>query len=420
MKICLLCNRGNMYCGGQGVYLYYLSSELQRLGHEVHVIVGPPYPQIPQGIVAHKVENLNFYDSGAKSILTQNPSRVFTPLNLYELAATRLWMFPEMFAFSIRAYFKLRQLLPEHRFDIIHDNQTLAYGILLMKTFRIPIVATIHHPLPIDKKADIAQARNFRERLGRVMFYPFFMQHLVSRRMDRVITVSRSSAQETKSAFGVPEEKLRVVYNGIDTDVFKKVEGVVKEPNSLIVVANTRDRKKGILYLLQAVRLLKEDIPLKLTIVDDPDPDEGFAPYLVRKYGLEDSVSFTGRLTTPELVKHYCRAEIAVTASTYEGFGLPAAEAMACSTPVVATTAGALPEVVEDGVTGILVPPANPPALSAAIKRLLGDEALRWRMGEAGRKRVERHFSWRETAQRTIEVYSEVQNDNKLRASLQP
>jgi len=408
VKICLLCNRGNMYCGGQGVYLYYLSNELQHMGHQVHVIVGPPYPQIPEGVIAHRVENLNFYDTGAKAVLTQNPTRVLTPLNLYELAATRLWMFPEMFAFSIRAYFKLRQLLPRHRFDIIHDNQTLAYGILLMKTFRIPIVATIHHPLPIDRKADIAQARNFRERLGRVMFYPFFMQHLVSRRMDRVITVSHSSAEETKQAFGVPEDKLRVVYNGIDTAVFRKMEGVRKEPNSLIVVANTRDRKKGVFYLLQAVRLLKADIPIKLTIVDDPDPDEGFAPYLVRKYGLEDVVTFTGRLSTSELVKNYCQAEIAVTASTYEGFGLPAAEAMACSTPVVTTTAGALPEVVQDGVTGILVPPANPLALAGAIKLLLGDETLRRNMGEEGRKRVERHFSWREAAKNTLAIYEEV------------
>ncbi len=408
MRICLLCNRGNMYCGGQGVYLYYLSSELQRLGHQVHVVVGPPYPQIPEGVVTHRIENLNFYDVGVKSVLTQNRARALTPLNLYELVAAQLWMFPEMFAFSIRAYFKLRELFPQHRFDIIHDNQTLAYGILLMKTFGIPVVATIHHPLPIDKKADIAQARNFRERLGRVMFYPFFMQHLVSRRMDRVITVSRSSAMETRDAFGVREEKLRVVYNGIDTAVFKRMDGVRKEPNSLITVANTGDRKKGVLYLLQAIRLLKEELPIKLAIVDDPDRVEGFAPFLVRRYGLEDVVHFTGRLSTPEMVKHYCQAEIAVTASTYEGFGLPAAEAMACSTTVVATTAGALPEVVEGGVSGILVPPANPYALAGAIKLLLDDETLRRKMGEEGRKRVERHFSWQEAAKETLAVYEEV------------
>jgi glycosyltransferase involved in cell wall biosynthesis len=290
--------------------------------------------------------------------------------------------------------------------------------MLLMKTLDIPVVATIHHPLCLDRKEDLAQARSFWEKLRRIIFYPFFMQDLVSRRMDRVITDSLSSQADIKSIFKVPESKLRLIYVGVDVDIFRNDDSLSKQPNSLIMVGNTEDRKKGVLYLLQAVRLLKEDIPIKLTIVDAPDPDEGFAPSLVREYGLEDIVTFTGRLTTPELVRHYCQAEIGVTASTVEGFGLPAAEAMACSTPVVATTAGALPEVVQDGVTGILVPPANPQALAGAIKLLLGDEALRRKMGEEGRKRVEHHFSWRETAVRTLEVYSEVQSDNKLRVGL--
>ena len=183
MKICLLCNRGNMYCGGQGVYLHYLSCELQRLGHEVDIIVGPPYPQVPEGIAVHKVENLNFYDAGDDFLPAQNPFRVFTPLNLYELAATRLWMFPEMLAFSIRAYLKLRQLLAEHRFDIIHDNQTLAYGILLMKSFRIPIVATVHHPLPIDRKRLERMLDRLGQRAGVSRVYPHRFRHTWATRM---------------------------------------------------------------------------------------------------------------------------------------------------------------------------------------------------------------------------------------------
>jgi glycosyltransferase involved in cell wall biosynthesis len=142
-----------MYCGGQGVYLYYLSRELQRLGHEVDVVVGPPYPDIAPGIEEHRVENLNFFEN---QFPKKTPFKVFTPLNLYELAVTRVGMFPEMFAFSMRAYEKVRQLLCQRRFDIIHDNQTLGYGILLMKAFKIPIVATVHHPLPIDRKTDLA------------------------------------------------------------------------------------------------------------------------------------------------------------------------------------------------------------------------------------------------------------------------
>ncbi|MFQ5988197.1 MAG: glycosyltransferase family 4 protein [Dehalococcoidia bacterium] len=405
MRICLLCNRGNMYCGGQGVYLYYLSRELQRLGHEVHVIVGPPYPYIPEGIGEHRVENLNFFEFGFPK---QAPFKVFTPLNLYDLAGTRLGMFTEMFSFSIRAYQKLRQLLHDKRFDIIHDNQTLGYGILLMKAFEIPVVATVHHPLPIDRRTDIAHLDRAWERFGRIMFYPFLMQHLVTKRMDRVIAVSASAAEETKNAFRVPQSKLRVVHNGIDTDMFRRLDGERKEQGRLIIVANTPDRKKGVVYLLRALQLLKAKIDVKLTIVDRGAPDNEYTPALARRYGLEERVAFTGRVDVEELVRCYATAEVAVVPSLYEGFGLPAAEAMACGLPVVATTAGALPEVVEDGRSGILVPPRDPHALAGAIERLLGDEPLMQAMGEEGRRRVERHFTWEKAARKTLDVYQEV------------
>ncbi len=394
-----------MYCGGQGVYLYYLARELQRLGHEVHAIVGPPYPDIPEGITEHRVENMNLLEFGFPK---QDPFKVFTPLNLYELAVTQIGMFPEMFSFSLRAYSKLRQLLRNQRFDIIHDNQTLAYGVLMMKAFDIPIVATVHHPLPIDKKTDLAYMERTWGRITRILFYPFVMQHIVTRRMDRVITVSENAAEETMTAFKVPRQKIRVVYNGIDTDMFHGSNGDGKERGRLIVVANSADRKKGIIYLLRAVQLLREEMDVKLTIVDRGAPDNKYTPNLVQKYGLDSCVSFTGRLSIEDLVKQYGRAEVAVVPSLYEGFGLPAAEAMSCGLPVVATTAGALPEVVEDGKNGILVAPRDSRALAGAIKRLLKDDHLRKTMGEEGRRRVVRQFDWREAARKTIEVYREV------------
>jgi len=110
------------------------------------------------------VENLNLFEFGFPK---KDPFRIFTPLNLYELASIRLGMFPEMFSFSFRAYQKVRQLLRHGHFDIIHDNQTLGYGILMMKSFGIPIVATVHHPLPIDRKTDIAYIDNAWERFYR-------------------------------------------------------------------------------------------------------------------------------------------------------------------------------------------------------------------------------------------------------------
>ena len=394
-----------MYCGGQGVYLYYLSRELQRLGHEVDVVVGPPYPDIAPGIEEHRVENLNFFEN---QFPKKTPFKVFTPLNLYELAVTRVGMFPEMFAFSMRAYEKVRQLLRQRRFDIIHDNQTLGYGILLMKAFKIPIVATVHHPLPIDRKTDLAYLERVQDRLWRIMFYPFLMQHVVTKRMDRVITVSASAAEETKNVFKVPTQKLRVIYNGIDTTIFRKVDGEDKQHGHLIMVGNSQDRKKGLVYLLEALRLLQRKNDVKLTIVDRGLPDNEYAPQLVNRYNLDGRVNFTGKVGLEELVEHYSRAEVAVVPSLYEGFGLPAAEAMACGLPVIATTAGALPEVVEDGKSGILVPPQDSHALAKAIEQLLNDEQLRRVMGEEGRKRVQTHFTWEQAAKKTLEVYQEV------------
>jgi len=393
-----------MYCGGQGVYLYYLSRELHRLGHEVHAIVGPPYPQLAEGVIEHRVENLNLFEFGFPK---DDPFKIFTPLNLYDIAVTRVGKFPEMFTFSFRAYDKLRRIMGQHRFDIIHDNQTLGYGNILMKSLGVPVVATIHHPLPIDKKTDLPYIHSIQGRLRRILFYPFFMQHISAAAMDRIITVSDNAAREIHNSFKVPHSKMRVVYNGIDTEIFRPRPDIRKERGRMIVVSNSSDRKKGVLYLLRAMRELRKEMDVKLTIVDRGLPDNEYTPALAERCGLNGSVEFTGRLTTEELVKRYCRAEVAVVPSLYEGFGLPAAEAMSCGVPVVSTTAGALSEVV-DGGSGILVPPADHIAIAEAVRRLMGDESLRQGMGLAGRDRVVKMFSWEEAARKTLDVYREV------------
>jgi len=414
VKVCLLCYRGNKYCGGQGVYLYYLSRELRRLGHEVDIMVGPPYPDVADEIRVHKLESLNLYDrkdDGECFLPQENPFRILTPFNLYELAGTKLGMFPEMVTFSIRAYLKVRGLLSSRRFDIIHDNQGLAYGLLLMKTLKTPVIATIHHPLPIDTKADLAHEPSDWEKIKQILFYPPAMQGIVARRLDGVITDSESSAREVTRAFKVPKERIRMIYPGVDTTIFRGVDGHNKEHGRLIMVGRTGDRKKGILYLLQALYLLKKaNIDIKLTIVDKVNPNDSYALKLIRDHNLDGVVTFTGRLSTEQLVQEYSAAEIAVTSSIYEGFGFPAAEAMACEIPVIATRGGALPEVVKDGETGILVPPQDPYALARAIKRLLDDEQLRLRMGSEGRKRVKQCFSWDQTAKQTVDVYKEMQS----------
>ena len=407
MKICLLSYRGNPYCGGQGIYVYYLARALRNLGHEVQVMSGPPYPEVAEGIKLHQLESLNLYES-ENSLLTDF-LRIHNPIDFYEFIAVGLGTFPEPFTFSLRAYRKIRQLLPYHKFDIIHDNQCLGYGLLLMKRLKVPVVATIHHPIPVDRDLEVAQARNLRQKFSLQRWYSFcFMQGLVSRRMERVITVSQSSADAIERTHKVPRSRLRVVYNGIDIDLFKRDGGVIKKPNSLILVNSGEQSIKGVPYLLKALHLLRDGTEVKLTVVGSPNPDGQYLK-LVEEYGLGDIVTFTGRVTMEELVKHYLASEICVVPSLYEGFGFPAAEAMSCHLPVITTRAGALPEVVgQDGDTGIIVPPADPDALAAAVKSLLGDEHLRRKMGEAGRKRVEGNFTWEQAAKRVVEVYEEV------------
>jgi glycosyltransferase involved in cell wall biosynthesis len=335
--------------------------------------------------------------------------KINSPLKFYELTAGLTGTFSEPMAFSIRAYKSLKSHLMNEKFDIIHDNQCLGYGLLLMKKLDIPVVATIHHPVHIDRQIEISQERNLWRKFLLTRWFSFIgMQNRVSRRMERIITVSHKSAEDIHRFYGVAQNALRVVYNGIDIDYFKANGNVVKEPHSLIMVSSGSGYFKGVPYLLDALRLLRNEVELKLTIIGANDTQNKVVR-MVRERGLEDIVSFTGKIEKDELVRRYCVAEIAIAPSVYEGFGFPAAEAMACKLPVIATRAGALPEVVgEDGEAGILVPPGQPALLANAIKRLLGDEALRRKMGEAGRKRMENNFNWNQAARKTVEVYKEL------------
>jgi glycosyltransferase involved in cell wall biosynthesis len=410
---------GSMYSGGQGIYLHYLTRELARLGHEVHVIAGPPYPIMAEGVQVHPLESfswLHYLEARQEFLARPNPLEFFYPLNLFELTTTRVGILPLMFAFSLRAVAKFQELHRHEPFDLIHDNQSLGFGLLLMKSFGVPIVATIHQPLSVDMRNAVAQAEGLIEKIRRAAYYyPLFMQEFVARRLDEIITVSEASASMVELAFGIPRAEMKVIYNGIDTEVFRPLK-VSKERNSIIYVGNSEDRNKGAVYLLQALRYLRDSSDYHLTLVDRPRHELKLVPRLLRRHDLSSRVHFTGRVTTPQLVRHYCRAQMSVCPSLYEGFGLPAAEAMACGLPVVATSGGALPEVVEDGVTGILVPPANARVLAEAMDNLMRDAQLRRRMGQAARERILEKFSWRKAALQTEAVYQQVCQPNPAAA----
>ena len=410
MKICFLSYRGDMYCGGQGIYLYHITNELHKMGHHIEVIAGPPYPEVAEGITLHKIKSSSTYHHNIPNI-KESLKILSNPLDLYDYLSSRLGFFSEPMIFTIKAYFKLKELVSQGRVDIIHDNQSLGYGLLMMKSSNVPVVATIHHPVLIDKDADLAQARSFRERWSRKKFYFSFapMQSFVSKRVDKVITVSQHAAYEINRLFGVPKNMIKVVYNGIDIDLFKRQDDTPKKPNSLIMVARTEDRKKGLLYLVQALKiLLTQNRKVNLTIIDKFPDEDGYAPCLINEYDLDGTVTITGRVTREELVQYYSSSEIAIVPSLYEGFGFPAAEAMSCSVPVISTRAGALPEVIGNDSAGILIPPKDPHSLAEAIKMLLDDHVYRTKIGTNARKRVEEHFTWELAAKEILRIYGEL------------
>lgn len=408
LKILLLSYRGNPYCGGQGIYLQYLAQELGRLGHQVHVLVGPPYPIFMDGAKVHRVKNNVYFGSKTRDILGRTQvGDLLKPIHFYEYASSRFGVFPEIQAFSFRAYFKLLRLLKKERYDIIHDNQCLGYGFLLMKHFGIPFVSTIHHPLTIDRAVWFEQTSTLKAKVKRLLYYPLYMQKVVANRLDGIVTVSQDSAARINEDFQVPLSKIRVVYNGLNAGIFRPLENVPKKEHRLIFVGNTADPKKGVEYLLKAMPMIKPEA--QLVIVDGGAPPHSPTARLIDRYNLHERVHITGKIGQDELVKWYCSASVAVVPSLYEGFGFPAAEAMACELPVVATTAGALPEVVgEDGQAGLLTPPRNPEALASAVNSLLDDAEARQRLGANARQRVLEIFTWSAAATQLADYYQEV------------
>lgn len=424
MKICFVMYQGNMYSGGQGVYLYYLTRELARMGHEVHVLAGPPYPTLDERVTGHNIETHSYWSYHHEKenfLFERSPLTHFHPVNFYEFVSTRIALSSLLLSFSVRAWIKLRELSREHRFDIVHDNQTLSYGITLMQWSGFPVVATIHHPLSIDLQNALRQARSVYEKGRRILWAPWIMQEIVARRLPRVVVVSETSKRAVQQAFGLDPDRMRVVHNGIDTEMFRPLPDVERQPGLILCVGNSEDRNKGARYLIEALALLQDDRrDYQLALVDQKPKNLKLVPRLVQEYGLSSRVHFTGRVSTEQLVRLYNQATIVVSPSVYEGFGLPAAEAMSCGSPIIATTGGAFPEIIEHDETGWLVPPGDSRALAGAIRLLMDDWALRERLGARGRQAVLERFSWRKAAEETLAVYEELLGQRDARSEREP
>jgi glycosyltransferase involved in cell wall biosynthesis len=411
LRIALLTYKGNPFCGGQGVYVRHLSRELARLGHTVEVIGAQPYPvldSLGEGVTLTELPSLDLY---------RQPDPFRTPkreefrdwIDALEVATMWTGGFPEPLTFSLRA----RHHLAARRgdFDVVHDNQTLGYGLLGgPRLLGAPLITTIHHPITVDRQLELDAAQDWKRRASVRRWYGFTrMQGRVARRLPSVLTVSGSSKQEIVDHLGVREDRVHVVHIGADTDLFSPDPSVPETPGRIVTTSSADVPLKGLVHLIEALAKLRTENPAAHLVVVGRRAEDGPVAGAIERYGLEGAVDFVKGISDTELVDLVRGAQIACVPSLYEGFSLPAAEAMATGTPLVATTGGAIPEVAgPDGETCLAVPPGDAGALAAALGRLLDDPALRARLGAAGRERVLARFTWARAAQGTADHYREV------------
>jgi glycosyltransferase involved in cell wall biosynthesis len=409
LRVALLSYRSKPHCGGQGVYVRHLSRELAALGHHVEVFSGQPYPDLDEAVgsggpVLRKLPSLDLYRDD-DPFRTPGLREFRDGIDVLELATMWTGGFPEPMTFSLRAAREITRRQGE--FDVVHDNQSLGYGLLRLLGAGVPLVATVHHPITIDRRHEIAAAPSLLRRLSLHRWYGFTrMQARVARRLPSLITVSESSANDIVEDFGVRRDRVRVIPVGVETDVFAPPTAP-RVPGRIVAVSSSDSPMKGARVLLEAVAKLRTERDVELVVVGRPRTD-GPVARAVDELGIADAVRFVNGLSDPALADLFGSAEIAVVPSLYEGFSIPAVEAMACATPLVASRGGALPEVVGD--CGVLVEPGNPSDLAAALASLLDDEPRRRRLGAAGRRRVEERYTWRAMAAATAEVYAEARD----------
>lgn len=415
LRIAYLTYRGKPHVGGQGVYTRHLTKALVDLGHHVEVFGGQPYPVLDERITLHKLPSLDIFNELYPGRLPAYWELKTWP-DVVETARFLTGQFTEPLAFSMRARRALRDRVSD--FDLVHDNQCLGWDILKIEK-DIPTIVTLHHPITKDRELEMSHAPNWRKRRSVGRWYSFVtMQGKVASKLPRIVVVSENSIADIHTDMGVPLDRMRLVPVGVDPDLFRPLPDVARQPGRLITTASADVALKGLSYLLEAMAKLRTERDIRLTIIGKPRP--GHSMDLIDRLGLAPHIDFVSGVPDERIVELYAESELAVVPSLYEGFSLPAIEAMATGTCLVATDGGALPEVTgTDGDTVLGCKAGDVESLAAAIARGLDDAALRSRVGAAGRERVVSRWSWRHCAQLTVEQYREVLDMPQNRAKLE-
>ena len=403
MKIGLLSYRSNPFSGGQGIYVKHLSLALTKLGHQVDVISGPPYPDLHEDINLIKIPSLNLFELEDNLRL-----RSFRPSFLFNLADFREWLgvlsgsFPEPYAFGKRVNIYLDKTSTDY--DLIHDNQSLCYELINIQK-EIPLVTTIHHPITRDRRLALEAAATWKERLSINRWHSFLrMQKKVAPQLNRIVCPSNQSKADVIEELKVNEENVDVVLNGIDLDSFNRDERVEKKPYRIITTASADVPLKGLKFLIEAMTEIIEEIPEAHLMVLGRAKKEGDIAKQISRLNLEEKISFRSGLSQSEVVSLYSSSHICVIPSLYEGFGFGAGEAMACGLPLISTQSGGLKEVI--GQDAVIIEARSSKAIVKAVKDLFSNKEKQLALSRAGRKRMENEFNWMKAAEAYEEIYS--------------
>lgn len=401
LRIALLGYRSHPHVGGQGIYLKYLSRALVKLGHQVDVISGPPYPELDDAVQLIKIPSLDLY-SHAHPTRALRWRHLVSWTDFYEWWSKLTGAFGEPYCFGRRLtnYFKKKP----PQYDIIHDNQSLCPALLDIQQKYNNLVVTIHHPITRDRELALQAATTRNQQWLVKRWYSFVdMQINVARQLHNIVTVSHQSRQDIVQAFACNPDVVSVIPCGVDTDLFSPQQNIIRESYRLITTASSDQPLKGLSVLLNAFAELIPEFPELHLIVIGKLKENGDTERELKRLQLHKSVEFKSGISTEKMIQEYAKATIAIVPSLYEGFGLPAAEALACGTPLISSDGGALPEVVGDA--GRLVKAGDVRQLTSVIKNLLNDTSQRELLSRKGREHSLQQLSWDRVAEKMVGYY---------------
>ena len=395
LKIALLSYRSAPFSGGQGIFVRELSSALLKRGHEVDIISGPPMPILDPGNKLIKLEGLNLFET------FNFRDRVFKlwnkknkdSLDYYDFFKTLIGGFPEMYSFGERVK---KYLSHKKDYDIVIDNQSLSLGMLeIQKTY--PFIEIIHHPITKDFKYDLIYSNGFMQRFFKKRWYSFLkMNKKVAPKLKKIITPSVNSKKDIALDFKIDPKRIDVIPNGLDLTIFKKNNGLERERFKIVTVASADIPLKGLDTSLKAISLILDKYPkIKLSVVGNPR-ENGHTERVIRQLNLTNHISFKTNLSKEEVAYEYQSSSLAIISSLYEGFGFPAAEAMACGTPIISSNSSALPEIIQD--FGQLYEPGNSVALRDCIENFYLNRSSYNDLAKKGSLYANETFNWEKIA----------------------